>query len=358
MRILVITDLYPVKDEEKLTPRTIYDFVQEWQKMGHEVSVIKPNFILNSFIRKKPFYKTGIYGIVYNINYWLPFIGNINNKIKIDIENFDIIIAHMPSGLIFANNLNKYIENPIPIVAGVHVSDLEVLTKSIYSIYFKKELKKAYKNAIKISARSDVLKNKFLKIFPEYKNKIFTAFSGIDENIITKRTWNPHNKLKVLTCANLKKRKNIDKVIIACKNLNNVNLTVIGNGSELHKLKKIKSDNVVFSGYLPQKEVLKKMRDSDIFILPSENETFGMVFLEAMASGCVTIGLKNDGIDGIIENGKNGYLCELDNIKNTLQYIANSDLNNEILGNSYNTILKYTKENAAKNYIDNIINEL
>ena len=82
MNILVITDLYPINENEKYTPKTIFNFVKEWEEQGHEVKVIKPNFILNSFLRKKPFYKSGIYGKVENINYWLPFLGDISNKIK------------------------------------------------------------------------------------------------------------------------------------------------------------------------------------------------------------------------------------------------------------------------------------
>ena len=49
MNILVITDLYPVRENEKNTPKTIKNFVECWQKEGHEVQVIKPNFLLNSF---------------------------------------------------------------------------------------------------------------------------------------------------------------------------------------------------------------------------------------------------------------------------------------------------------------------
>ena len=133
MKILVITDLYPIKDEEKFTPKTIKNFVEAWENLGHEIRIIKPNFLFNSFLRKKPFYKSGIYGNVENINYFLPFVGNIKNKIKTKFEP-DIVIAHMPSGLIFANKLD------LPFVAGVHVSDLEVLSNPIYSIYFKSEL--------------------------------------------------------------------------------------------------------------------------------------------------------------------------------------------------------------------------
>ena len=211
MKILVITDLYPIKDEEKFTPKTIKNFVEAWKNLGHEIRIIKPNFLFNSFLRKKPFYKSGIYGNVENINYFLPFVGNIKNKIKTKFEP-DIVIAHMPSGLIFANKID------LPFVAGVHVSDLEVLSNPIYSIYFKSELEKAYKNATKIACRSEALKKKFLKLYPQYEDKTFVCYSGIDVEPI-KRIWQPKGRVKVLTCANLIKRKNVDLVIKECEKL-------------------------------------------------------------------------------------------------------------------------------------------
>ena len=340
MKILVITDLYPIKDNEKFTPKTIKNFVDGWEELGHKVRVIKPNFLLNSFLRKKTFYKSDIYGNVENINYFLPFIGNIKNKIKTEFTP-DIVIAHMPSGVIFANKLK------LPFVAGVHVSDLEVLTNPIYSIYFKPELEKAYKNATKIACRSNVLKQKFLKLYPEYENKTFVCYSGIDFEP-TKRNWQPSGKIRVLTCANLIKRKNVDLVIKECENLN-VELRIIGDGKELKNLKKL-SSKPVFLGYLPYTKVLEEMKKADIFALPSVNETFGMVYLEAMASGCITVCRKDDGVSGIIKNGENGYFWE-DGI---IEKIINSKNQNKILENSYQTLKNYTSLGACKNYLLNI----
>lgn len=339
MKILVITDLYPITLEEKTTPRTIYDFVKSWENFGHTVKVIKPNFLLNSFLRKKPFYKSGIYGQVENINYFFPFLGNVQTKIKTNFQP-DIVIAHMPSGIIFANKL------AFPFIAGVHCSDIEVLTNPIYSIYFKNELEQAYKNAKKIACRSDILKQKFLNLYPQYEDKTFAAYSGIDKQIITTRNW--ENKRRILTCAQLIKRKNIDKVISACASLN-LELTVIGEGKERNYLEKL-SNKVKFLGHVSHAKVLEVMRHSDIFILPSINETFGMVYLEAMASGCVTVGLKNDGIDGIIVSGQNGYLTDLDSIKETLCQILENN-QNFILQNSHQTIQNFTKEYVAQNYL-------
>ena len=378
MKILVITDLYPVYENEKTTPRTIQQFVKEWELLGHEVKIIKPNFLLNSFLRGKPFYKTGIYEQVENVNYFLPFLGNIKDKIRTLTltpslswiirgacgvasdthltgstslhptenplspgEGVDAVIAHMPSGEIFANRLG------LQFTAGVHVSDIEVLTNPVYSIYFKSELEKAHKNAKKIACRSEVLKEKFLKLYPQYKDKTFVCYSGIDTEI-THKSWNPQGKVKVLTCANLIKRKNVDKVIRECENLD-VELTIIGDGKELKNLQKL-SQKPRFLGRLNRDKVLEEMRKSDIFALPSINETFGMVYLEAMSSGCITICTENDGAAGIIQNGINGFFWE----NGIISKIINSNNQQKILDSSFETIQNYTARKAAMNYLENL----
>ena len=352
MNILLITDLYPVYETEKTTPKTLLNFVKEWEKQGHTVNVIKPNFIFNSFLRGKPFYKTGQYGNVYNVNYWTPFFGNIKNKIN-NLSDFRFVIAHMPSGILFADKLG------LPFVAGIHNSDLVVLTSPLYAIHFRKRMIKALKNAKAIACRSFVIKKKLLKLFPEFENKTFVAPSGIDNNIINLSTVQPfnHSTLKILTCAHFKKRKNIDKLIKACKGLEDVELTVIGDGKIRKSLEKL-DKNVIFTGELEREKVLEKMRESDVFILPSVGETFGMVYLEAMASGCITVCTKDDGISGIIKDGENGFLTEpiVEDIRNIILKIKNlsQDELQKILQNTFDTIKEYTSEKVAQNYLQQI----
>ena len=357
MKILLITDLYPVKDNEYSTPKTLYDFVQGWRSLGHEVRIIKPNFILNSYIRKKPFYKSGYYDDILNINYWLPFCGDVKKRLgKFWQKDFhpDIVIAHMPSGILFADKLG------IPFVAGIHCSDIAVLTKPVYSVYFRKAMEKALKNAKLISCRSYVIKNKLLKLYPDYSNKIFVAPSGIDEkNIIgdSIREYNP-DSLKIITCANYKKRKNIDKLVAAVKDLKGVELTVIGKGYK--KYEKI-SNNVSILGRLDNAEVLKEMQKSDVFILPSISETFGKVYLEAMACGCLTVCSENDGIDGIIENETNGFTVkpDIESIKELIIKIKNMDNArlNDIRKKSLDTVRLYTQKICCEKYLKNIMRE-
>ena len=393
MNILFITDLYPVKSDEKTTPRTLLAFVEEWKKMGHNVDILKPNFILNSFLRGKPFYKSGQYGDVFNINYWTPFWFDVKRKFngnsrlgtlaQLNKHNYNIVVAHMPSGILFADKLG------LPFVAGIHNSDIEVLTNPLYKIHFKPRLEKALRNAKAIACRSFVLRDKLLKLYPEFENKVFVAPSGIDKkaamfldakqnekhsadtnfsrftsHISLSSDMNHslltthHLPIKVLTCAHFKKRKNIDKVIKACKGLECFELTVIGDGKERKKLEKI-DKNVIFTGRLPHDEVLAKMRNSDIFVLPSVGETFGMVYLEAMASGCITVCTKGDGIDGIIKDRENGFLTEpnFESVKETLLNIKNltKEELNSLYTNSFNTIQHYTSTLCAERYLQQIL---
>ena len=72
------------------------------------------------------------------------------------------------------------------------------------------------------------------------------------------------------------------------------------------------TDAVVFLGEIPNADVMKRMAQSKFFVMPSVREGFGIVYLEAMASGCITIGTEGEGIADFIEDGVNGFLVPPD----------------------------------------------
>lgn len=369
MKILFITDLYPIKYDENVTPLTLHKFVFEWIKQGNQVDVIKPNFIFNSFLRGKPFYKTDFYEYedvrIFNVNYFTPFLFNILKKIpkELDLNSYDVIVAHMPSGIIFANKLSKIFQKPL--VCAVHQSDLDILKKPLYKFYFRSQLVDGYKNARKIACRSFVLQKKFCGLMPELAEKTFVAGSGINAVELKPPTYpSPFthypSPITLLTCANLIKRKNIDKLILVMKDLEGFELKIIGDGKELKKLKSLaqRQSNVKFLGRLPHEKVLEEMQKADIFVLPSVNETFGMVYLEAMASGCITVCTKNDGIDGIIKDGENGFLTEptIESVKETLLKIKNKypEEIEQIRQNALKTTEGFSQEACAQFYLSQI----
>lgn len=98
-----------------------------------------------------------------------------------------------------------------------------------------------------------------------------------------------------------------------------VKLNIVGDGPLLPLLKDqaIKlgvGEQVIFSGRLSREGVRQAMLDADCFVLPSRYETFGVVLIEALASGLPLIATKCGGPEDIVNCG-NGVLVEIDNVE-------------------------------------------
>ena len=89
----------------------------------------------------------------------------------------------------------------------------------------------------------------------------------------------------------------------------------------------------------------------------SRDEAFGLVYLEAMSRGCITIAARNEGIDGVIVHGVNGFLCEAgneDELVNLLRHIDSLSENEliKISSNAIETARNMTIVETSKNYIE------
>ena len=136
MKILLISDLYKIIDDNSI-PSVLNDFSLALKEFNNEVAVIRPNFLINSIIRKHKILKNGKYKIndieIYNRNFFLPFLTENKDFIK-KFKNFDVIISHLPSGHIYASLINKYLR--LKHVSILHQSDYTVLKDIKYSLYF------------------------------------------------------------------------------------------------------------------------------------------------------------------------------------------------------------------------------
>ena len=94
-------------------------------------------------------------------------------------------------------------------------------------------------------------------------------------------------------------------------------LTIIGQGPLREELEQLclqlgVADAVQFTGQIPNAQVFTRMCESGFYVMASKPEGFGIVYLEAMAAGCVTIGSEDQGIADVIEHGVNGFLVTVD----------------------------------------------
>ena len=278
----------------------------------------------------------------------------------------DVIIAHFGRSIIIGAKIAARFGTPF--VAGIHISDMIHINK--HDI-FKRILIKKLKKAAGIACRAPHIKKNFsdLKIVDE--EMVFSAYSGIRASLITKNFYNSpkytnlfsSNNVVLSTASTLIKRKNIDVILQALALLDcNWKFHVVGDGEESEHLRNVAdthkiSDRVVFHGLLSHTETLKIMSASHLFVLPSTNETFGMAYLEAMATGNIVIGSKGCGIDGIIRDGENGYLVapeSVEDLSKTLEeIIVNSDKEKlqKILKASFETVSGMRSEDMAEKYL-------
>ena len=138
-------------------------------------------------------------------------------------------------------------------------------------------------------------------------------------------------------------------------------LTYIGTGADEQSLVKEAarlgvSDNVHLLGRIPRDEVVRQMDAHTIFAMISRNEAFGLVYLEAMARGCITIASRDEGFDGIIQDGMNGFLCkagdteELKCILEKIKKLPQKDIQ-QISDNAVKTAHVLTDEKVAMDYL-------
>ena len=136
---------------------------------------------------------------------------------------------------------------------------------------------------------------------------------------------------------------------------------IVGDGPELQSLKQLSSklglkEKVTFHGWLKKTQVNEILSQTNVYVMVSAPETLGLVYLEAMAKGNIVIGAKGWGVDGIIQNGENGFLCAPNDdydLEKTLRYL--NEVPPEVLKNlshkTHITIHKYTREESSKNYL-------
>ncbi|MDH0659106.1 glycosyltransferase [Empedobacter sp. GD03865] len=126
---------------------------------------------------------------------------------------------------------------------------------------------------------------------------------------------NDSSKIKLVIIARLIKLKNIDIIINVLVNFKNFELHIIGDGPEKESLSKLVTTldivhQVFFLGRKSHDEILNLLPNYDLFVMPSFPETLGRVYFEVMASSIPIVAAKHTGIDGIITNGKEGFLID------------------------------------------------
>lgn len=234
-----------------------------------------------------------------------------NKKYKSFVqEKYDLIHAHgmfnPPAGLV-AKLLSQKLN--IPYVVTCHGSDINLLMENAKELYID-----VLGNADKVIFVSNALLNKAKSLSYSGTNAVVIP-NGIDPKIFKpldkekiKRELGLNKKV-VGYVGNLKYVKRADKFSEIFENIalkQEVEFLVVGDGELRENVEKEcrqKSLKVKFLGRVPNDEVPYYMNAMDVMILPSRNEGFGAVIIEAQACGVPVVGSSNGGIPEAIGDG-------------------------------------------------------
>lgn len=235
----------------------------------------------------------------------------------------------------------------------------------------KKSRKYIVRNANSFIASSTrAMENQILYGAEKEKITISPLTVNINNFLYKKSNVVKADTVKLLFVGRLVEAKGIEFLINTLSKLNreDFELNIIGEGYLLDDLnKQVQSLNlqnkVIFRGYLEGEPLFNYYKQSNVFILPSLSEPYGLVVLEAMCNSLAIIcsefvdshpDLISEGINGLVFNP-----LDEKNFKKTLEYLLNNKTLIEQMGNeSYKIASQYSIKHSALLFEQAITNEL
>ena len=296
----------------------------------------------------------------------------IYNKLKeiLTLDNYDVVHAHT----LFTDGnvaLKLFEEYNIPYVVTVRgFTDIEGFFK--LRINLRNRGRKILANAQKVIFLSELNRKQLLEQYIPSKslqkdilNKSVILPNGIDDfwftNEGTPKKIRNKESINFIQVGKIYKRKNILGSIAGIKDYDNKNsskstLTVVGGIEDKKYADKIKEETELEVQLVQQKsreELIQLYRNSNIFIMPSFQETFGLVYPEAMSQGLPVLYSKGQGFDNQFPDGEVGYAVDAENPQDIAQKISLIIKNYEEI--SKRSIEKYKEFNwdiLSKHYVE------
>lgn len=342
MKIFLIARGYPTKQDptwgcfEK-------DQAEALSRLGHQVTILSVDTRFRFYWRKLGI-QFGVHNNIASFNIFLmPYalLFFLPKKIKdvfyawqleliykravLQYGQPDVIYSHYLNNTLKAIPLRK--KYHVPIVAMEHWSQMAYAHIPNNTISTAKHV---YSSIDQLITVSSALKNNILQKVG-FDSIVIPNMVGKEFHYLT--TYQKEKKsIQLITTGRLIPEKHFDMLIQAVANISSLplRLSIIGNGSEMNRLKKLVhelqiEDKVQLMGHKSKQEIVTLLQESDIFVLPSQSETFGVAYIEALACGLPIIATDCGGPRDIVTNS-NGLLIPINNqqaLEQAITHISN-----------------------------------
>ena len=285
----------------------------------------------------------------------------------VNLYKLDLLHAHYAIPYAYAaftaKQMLKEEGKDIPLVTTLHGTDITLVGQHPS---YKHAVEFSINHSDKITSVSESLKKDTLQIFNIKKEiKVITNFIDNTEfddfNECSRRQFATDDEKILIHVSNLRPVKRIEDVLEIFKDVEKhvkSKLIIIGEGPDMEKVNEFLEEN---PHLISKIRLLGKVNDlyrilqlSDLFLLPSEQESFGLAALEAMAAQTPVISSNAGGIPEVNIQGETGYLAEIGNVKAMSNYaiklLSNDDLLQEMKNNAKKQAIKFDLKNILPLY--------
>lgn len=383
-KILVVTELYP-ESAHNVTRSTlaIHNWIVLWRAKGVSVDVLRvkqsPRPTLRQMIPRGQSFPFGgaetlsVSGAMF-AGYALALSWLVRRMLRRrGWGGHDLVLVHGGNAVSVARWMLSSTRAKVAI--GVHLDNFRLTrTRHPFAYLHQRAL---VRKAVLCGFRSYPIRTAMQRDPTWRRCPAVPAFSGVnpafliskdalDDRLV--RHGRSDSSVSIVTVARLVSRKRVIDILRALTRLPlgfTCDLHIVGDGPVQRLLQSVAASienaephrKIIFHGWLRFEQLRSVLWDADVFCLVSEWETFGLVYLEAMAAGLVPIGVQGEGPDGIIEHGTNGYLVPARDpsaIATALHTISSSLKDGRIRGMAHaarSTAERHTEESAAASYL-------
>ncbi len=288
---------------------------------GHEVHIVSyaTPFRLQGF--HPNLYMHEVDFTTYPLLKYPPYALALATKLVDLAESFRIELIHAHYAMPHATSayLAKQImgSQGIKTVTTLHGTDITLVGADAS---FKKVIKFAIEESDGVTAVSQYLKDRTIEEFGIRRpirvihNFIDPARPALNRNMCSRETLAPNGEKLLMHASNfrpVKRTQDVVRVFARVQELIPARLVLIGDGPQLRTTQQLVndlnlSDRVSYLGEQDQLEPL--LSCADLFLLPSEQESFGLTALEAMNCGVPVIATEIGGLPELVVHGETGYL--------------------------------------------------
>jgi N-acetyl-alpha-D-glucosaminyl L-malate synthase BshA len=243
----------------------------------------------------------------------------------------------------------------IPFITTLHGTDITLVGKDPS---FEPVITFAINQSDAVTAVSESLKKDTYINFPNVKKEIHVIPNficlddyNLDSGICQKKMYAPNGERLLIHVSNFRKVKRVEDVLLIFEKVRQVipsKLILVGDGPERGNIEKLCRElsfceDIKSLGKIVNPEQI--LRIADLFLLPSETESFGLAALEAMASKVPVISTNSGGLPEINVNGFSGYMSNVGDVddmaKNAISILKDDVTLNQFKANAYEQAKKF-----------------